>query len=261
MRREVLRKIRATAQPDATLMERWFGWLRLPFAEPLRAAAMAGIVLALIGSGVLIGRQWQGETVLVGDVAGLTREASGNLEVSDSEGSPYAYTNVTFGEPRDGTLVLSFDVTRHMRIERSKDDPLVREILVQSLLNPSPVGTRLEAIRHAGRMIDPKVREALVLTMLNDPNQAVRTRALEILGEHDREPEVQSALLAVLRGEESVQMRLMALDRLAAGGLEEERFDLMMDELDRRDDRALLVRAASYRGPAATGAGDDGDDR
>ena len=36
--------------------------------------------------------------------------------------------------------------------------------------------------------------------------------------------EVQSALLAVLRGEESVQMRLMALDQLAASGLGAERF-------------------------------------
>ena len=51
---------------------------------------------------------------------------------------------------------------------------------------------------------------------------------------------------AILAGEEAVQMRLLAMDYLATSGLSSERFDEVFDELVRRDDQALLVRAARY---------------
>jgi len=83
--------------------------------------------------------------------------------------------------------------------------------------------------------------------MLNDANQAVRLKALNILASQPANPRIQSAFVAVLGEEESVQLRLEALDSLAAGGVSGERFKALLENLQADDDRALLVRAASYQ--------------
>jgi hypothetical protein len=50
----------------------------------------------------------------------------------------------------------------------------------------------------------------------------------------------------VLSSEESVQMRLLAMDYVAKGGLSEERFGDVLDGIEQRGDQPLLIRAAKY---------------
>ena len=88
-----------------------------------------------------------------------------------------------------------------------------------------------------------------ILAIPNDTNQAVRMKSLEILAGDKDDPEVQSALLAVLRGDGSVRMRLRALDLLAASDLGRDRLGQAVQDLDLREDQALLVRAAAYATP------------
>ena len=259
MRRSVLRRIR-TEQAAGT---GWLEKLRLllaPAAAP-RLAALGGVaLLAVVGAlGVLAGMR-MGETPIVeaGILPELSREARSNELLADAENSRFVYSNVAFRETGEGTMALSFDVTRHMKLERPTDDPLVKEVLVQSLLSPSTVGARLQAVSYAGSMIDPKVKQVLILTMLNDPNQAVRQKSLEILDDYRDDPEVQDVLLAVLRGDEAVGMRLMALEVLAESDLSAERLSGAMQDFDRIDDHALLVRAADLRGALALPATREG---
>ena len=95
--------------------------------------------------------------------------------------------------------------------------------------------------------------------MLNDPNLAVRLRALAALSRFEPDAEIQAALMAVLRGEEAVQMRLLALDCLAAQETGAYRIDEVLKDLGGERDQPLLIRAAHYDlGPAAAGPSEIG---
>ncbi len=88
--------------------------------------------------------------------------------------------------------------------------------------------------------------------MLNDTSLAVRLRALSILSSHEPDAEIQEAFMAVLRGEEAVQMRMLAMDHLAASEVGFERLDRVLEDLGRQEDRAVLVRAAGYAPPGGS---------
>ena len=59
-------------------------------------------------------------------------------------------------------------------------------------------------------------------------------------------PEIEAAFMMVLSGEESVQMRMRALDYLAAGKVASGSLDDVLDNLQRDADSALLMRAADF---------------
>lgn len=223
--------------------------------SPAYAGALAALLVVALAAGVVIGRG-SGARVLAFDptvplevdpmLGQIGEIARASQELSDVEDSPFVYSNVGFRDMGDGGVSVSFDVTRHVEVARRIDDPLVTEVLTQTLINGDQVGTRLQAIDYAEQLIDPKVKQALIFSMLGDSNMAVRLHALKILSRYEPDDEVQEAFLGVLAGEEAVQMRLLAMDYLATSGLSSERFDEVFDELVRRDDQALLVRAARY---------------
>ena len=72
----------------------------------------------------------------------------------------------------------------------------------------------------------------------------------------DPDEELQMAMMVVLTSEESVQMRLLAMDYVAESGLSEERFGDVLDRIERRGDQPLLIRAAKYD-PTRMGEGVD----
>ncbi len=82
--------------------------------------------------------------------------------------------------------------------------------------------------------------------MLNDENLAVRLRAFQILAGAEPSEEIEAAMLMVLSTEEAVQLRMLAMDWVAASDPGQERMDQVLEQLQESDDRALLVRAASY---------------
>lgn len=221
------------------------------FRRPGFAMGAAACVLALLGAGYFAGRS-SGATVLPPEVmmdslvAQIGQEAEGNLRLADVEDSPYLFSNVAFEESSDDRLAVRFDVTRHIEVRRAKDDPLVKEILAQTLVNPTSVGTRLEALGHAGMVMDPKIQEALVFSMLNDPTLAVRIKAQNLLTAQEPTEEIQAAFMMVLSGEENVSMRLRAMDYLAASGASRESLEDVLDNLQREADRPLKMRAVSF---------------
>jgi hypothetical protein len=186
-----------------------------------------------------------------GDPAGvvlrqISTEARQNKNLSDVEESPFLYSNVSISRAGGERVSLSFDVTTHVDVEADRDDPLVKEVLIQSLINPSPVGTRLKAISYAEQIHNPELKQAVVLSMLSDPNVAVRLKAQSILRSFGPDAEIQAAVLEVLRKEESVQMRLQALDYLAETKVSPEKVRAIVPELQSEQDSAVLRKAAAY---------------
>lgn len=247
MRRSVRRQI----ERERHAPRPWVKWAGLAMA-----AALATIVFA---SGLLVGRgtaaRQQTAGPLVSSSAGdpLTRqikaEAVQNLRLSDVENSPYTYSNVEIADAGNGSLQLSFDVSRHLELTARRNDPLVAEVLAQSLLEPAPVGEKLRTISYAEKVADPKIRAALIRSMRTDASLPVRLKAQERLVQYRGDRIVEQALLDVLEKEESVQMRLMAIDYLTSNRVSPKVLREAIASSRPDGSSALYLRAADYINP------------
>ena len=253
MRRAVLREIRNEPEPAGSFVDR----IRTLFAQPTFALGLGVLMLV---AGFLAGNRassvrWpepssQGMTIADSSendiVQGIQLVAAQHTQFEDVINAPIEYANVRVSDEGAGRVGLSFDVSRHIDVVVDKNDPMVSEVLVQSLLSDSSVGDKLKAISATDAM-DAKVKEALIRTMLNDENLGVRLRAQGRLVSLSGDRDVELALLGVLKAEDSVQMRLIAIDYLTEGNVQPELVrDAIFgeDEMPRVD--AVYVRAMQY---------------
>lgn len=220
---------------------------------PRVAAALAASVLLFV-AGLFAGRAaWSrtganGEAALSSRLIGAIRaDAASNRDLTDVEDSPFTYSNVSFRSADGDRVALEFDVTRHVQVVEPARSELVRDVLAQSLLNPSNPGASLRAMALAAKgELEPKLEEALLFALRRDPSLAVRLEALTIVAGRIHDPQVQAAVLATLRDDDSVQLRLLALDALAAGSFDRGRIRETIREHGRPGDEALLVRLAEH---------------
>ncbi|MCP4200960.1 MAG: hypothetical protein GY769_03410 [bacterium] len=253
LRRDVLRSIRQETKSGAK------GWLRNLGVGGLRPSIALATVAGALVIGFFIGR-WPSadrafERAHEEDLrrANSNQAIAGQLEfaalrnrrMEESANSPYTFSDLQVREIDDGRVALSFDVATHLELVRDKSDPLVSEILVQALVNPAPVGTRLEAISLV-RSMEPKVRDALIVAMLGDESLPVRLGALEKLAGEPMHPSTEAALLEVLESEESVQMRLLAIDHLAKERVAPEIVESAILSGQPEPGSAVFVRAQDY---------------
>jgi hypothetical protein len=208
--------------------------------------AAAAVVMAI--GGFAAGRMAGGVSPADGDllVATLEDGAQDHRRLRDVEDSPNIISNVAVRPVGEGRLTMSFDVTRHVEIERSVGDPLVNEVLVHAILDQSSMGSRLKAVSMAARADNGKVEEALVFSMLDDPDLPVRMRALEILADRPINDSVEQGLMKVLRHDESMQMRLLAIEVLANSDAGGQRVLEDFLETDEAVEPAIAERLASF---------------
>ena len=213
--------------------------------RPLRMAAIAAGIIVPFAVGLIVGR------VLPGGEAGDTStrlidtlhlEAAGNRGLTDVEDSPFNYSNVSYRKLDDGRVALDFDVTTHLSTVESTRSPLVREVLAQSLLNPSSVGERLKTLSFAAAGLEPKLEKAVVFALRNDESVAVRSAALAVLAGRLDDEGVRSALMAALRDDPSVQVRLAAMELLASHRIDPGQIREAIQEKPGSGNEALLVR-------------------
>lgn len=238
MRRGVMREIEA---PRRRNVARW-----------IAAAAVLAVTFA---GGLLVGNRRMPDSRPIAAAPSLRSDAMASeihtaatrhRRIEDVENSPFLYANVQVSEVDERTLELRFDVSRHMEMKLPKRDPLVAEILVQSMLQPNDVGEKLSAISASEDLRDPKLRPALVKTMLTDENVAVRLKAQEKLVEQPADAQVQSAMLDVLRKDNSVQMRLVAIDYLTRHHVAPQVLRQAVETGDQEGSSVLYLRTSAY---------------
>jgi hypothetical protein len=243
MRGAVLRTIRS---------ERAAWWRSVPHAAAIAMVAGAALLAALgwiAGRSSVSGSAPRSLEAASPDIIlarQIQRVARGNAMLEDVENSPFRYTNVRMEEAPDGRVRLAFDVSRHLELTLPQSDPLVTEVLVQSVLEAGSVGAQLEAIGRAGNILDPRIRGALVKAMLHDPNLGVRLQAQSRLVEQPGDGEIEAALVSVLENEESVQMRLVAIDYLTRGQIDPNRLRAAVEAGEPEGRGAVRVKAEHY---------------
>jgi len=244
MRQEIVRTLRlqkndSLKSDPGSLLER----IRNLFVRPEMAVAALTLII-----GFFMGRNFpvSGESMTGQVVRQINMLASQNTQLTDVKNSPYTYSNISFREVDQGRIELSFDVSTHLDMVKSKDDPVVREVIAQALLNPSNVGSELKAISFSESIVDQRVKQALIFSMRNAPILAVRQKAEEKLLEYNHDPEIRQAFIDLLRKEESVQMRLLALDYLIENQVSPDSIRALMENKYLQNSPAVMFRARKY---------------
>lgn len=243
MMREAVRK-RILADPPP----RGFGF-RLGALMPsprLRAAAAAGLLAAIAAGGFFAGRLTSPRSeTLQGRLLGeLYRDAARDGGPAGVWDSKYVLSDVSLRELEDGRLDLGFNVTTRVRVRERPDVPLVRDVLLQSLLNAEMTGARIKALSDLETLPEAQAVEALVFTLHNDPVPAVRASAFDILAALPGDSTVEAAMLRTLREDVAVELRLRALDYLAGRKADPARIRQSIEAGPADSRPALLFRAS-----------------
>lgn len=245
MRQNVLRQIRVKQKKEINMPIVWQN-IKSLFAHPALGYAMAAVMLAII----IYNKPLKNSPSFVEKdnlIRSINQVAAQNTRLSDVRNSPYSYRDVSIREQDNGNIQLSFDVTTRVTTEAKPDDPLVQEVLAQSLVNNEPVGARLRVIKYSKKIMDTKIMEALSYTALNDQNSAVRLKAMNALsGAKDTEL-IREAMLQILQNETSVQMRLLAIDYLTQDPAGQNMLRQNLYESDTPVNPALLIRAGQNK--------------
>ena len=211
MRAEVLRKIRINQEKSRGFLPDFLDRIRIFVLRPEMAVAALTLIIGFLFGRALPPDQGTLTSNLIDRISSI---ATKNLNLNDVRKSPVIYSNVQYRDINDDMVSINLDATTHLDFIRKKNDPLVRDIMAQTLLGTSNIGSEFKAISYTKEIIDPKLKEALIFSMLNTPMLAIRMKAMSGLMDYKFDEEIKEAFLKVLRGEESVNMRLAAIDYL-----------------------------------------------
>jgi len=162
------------------------------------------------------------------------------------QGDPL-YRNIAFESSEDGQLLVNYEVAQSKELERDVEDPLVTELLVQSMHDSSSVYRRLQAIRVAQDNDRPPIRESLIRAMREDPAVAVRLSAMEALFQLPLDDSLVEAFASVLAHERSVQLRLRAVEHLANSVRNPEQLDRILRSAVDESDLPVRVKMEQLR--------------
>jgi hypothetical protein len=244
MRAAVLRKIRLSEQRPPGRIEQFLISVRNYATRPEMAVAALTLII-----GFLFGRALPPDknSLSINIIDQISTLAQGNTKLDDIKKSPYLYSNVSFKEVGPENIALSFDVTTHLDMVSQKSDPLVRDVIAQSLINPSNLGAELKAISYSEGVFDRKIKEALIYSMEKTPILAVRLKAMNNLISYKNDSEVQEAFLKVLKDEESVKMRLMAIEYLTESKLKADSLQQIISESNAPQNPAIMIKVKNYK--------------
>lgn len=169
--------------------------------------------------------------------------AEKNVYLSDTEKSSYRFSNVSLKEMENNKISMSFDVTTSLDVVRKKDDPLVKEVLTQTMMEPENVGSNLRAISYSESILDNKIKQALIYSMHNAPMAAVRLKSMEGLLKYEMDSELQEAFVKVLLEEKTMKLNLLAIDYLAKNNYNADSLRSILEEIDPQKSTAIFIRA------------------
>ena len=216
-----------------------------PANRPLLAFASALATAALLAVGVFLGR-WTTAPQGLDDqslLEAVARQASIERGPDNYWDAPLSYANVKAGEVNDGLVNLAFDVCRSVGLTTSIDSTVAGDVLTHAILNSDSMGGRLRAMELAAHSNNKRLTEALLVTLRHDPDPTMRIEALGALIGSDGSEQIQTALLASLRDDQSVQLRMMVLDHLVKQALGLDALEDVIGQGDHESNSAVFQRA------------------
>ena len=185
------------------------------FNRPVPAFVPALAAAAVLVLGVFLG-SWFSRPSSVDDqlLNAITRQASIERSLEDSWDAPLFFSNVVVRDWNDTRVSLGFDVCRNVDLTTGLNSPVASDILTHAILNSDSMGGRMRAMEIAALSTDERLTRALVVALQQSPDQTTRISALNALARKSDSEQIQLALLGALRDDDSVQVRLLALEHL-----------------------------------------------
>ena len=189
----------------------WRGWRRV--TEYLRDLSRVHIPFRIpVGAMALMALGFLG--------ARITPEKFGG--VREALAAPM-FSSVSSVEPNaSGQVQIAVDQTRRRLVSGTPEDPSIQELLVSGVNDGTNPTVRLRSIQilheaaPAGSEDSEQVRLALLGRLDHDPSAAVRLKALDGLKQFATDAAVRKALANALRKDDDPQVRIGAIDLLAA---------------------------------------------
>ena len=215
---------------------------RVPVFVPALAAA------AILVLGVFVG-SWFTQSASVDDqlLNAITRQASIERSLEDSWDAPLFFSNVVVRDWNDTRVSLGFDVCRSVDLTTGLSSPVASDILTHAILNSDSMGGRMRAMEIAALSTDGRLTGALVVALQQDPDQTMRISALNALARKGNSEKVQLALLGALRDDDSVQVRLLALEHLVNDAQGLETLETVIREGNEATNPAVFQRARELK--------------
>jgi hypothetical protein len=243
MRTNVLRKIRLKEQKSLGIFEEFFEKLKSFAFRPEMAVAALTLIIGFLLGRALPPDEGALTSNLITQISALATE---HTKLEDVQKSPVVYSNVRYQDLDDNRVAINLDATTHLDFIRKKDDPLVLEVLAQILLTSSNVGSELKAISYAEGIADPKVKETLIFTLQHTASLPTRMKAMSNLSNYQNDQEIRDAFLKVLQEEESVKMRLLAIDYLTNDQVSPDILQQTLNESDVTQSPAVMIKMRKY---------------
>ena len=243
IRAEVLRKIRLKEKKSPGIFQEYFDKISDYALRPEMAVAALTLII-----GFLLGRALPPDqgTLTSSLMQKITSLATANTNLKDVQRSPVIYSNIEYKDIDENLVSINLDATTHLDFIRKKDDPLVHDIMAQTLLSSSNVGSELKAISYTKGIVDPKLKEALIFSMHNTPILAIRMKAMSGLIDYKSDFDIQEAFLKVLRQEQSVKMRLLAIDYLTKIQVAPDTLQQALAESEVTMSPAVMIKLRNY---------------
>ncbi|HAL57574.1 MAG TPA: hypothetical protein DCP63_14175 [Bacteroidetes bacterium] len=217
--REARQELRVALRMERSKRWAWSDLLEniFSFATPQQRLALGGV--ASLAAGMLLGYAIFGPS---SEVQSPVTGAVASLDAGASMRGETRVSNVRFmslgGE--EGQIEFSFQAVTPIRMRGSLNDPAVRRVLAQALLDEQNPGARMKTVSTFGSYVehrkgaDVEIKSALVQTLKTDVNVGVRREALRILQVFPMDQDIKQAFLHVLRHETNPSMRIDVINLL-----------------------------------------------
>jgi hypothetical protein len=215
---------------------------RVSLFVPAFAAAAVLVLGVFLGS-------WFSRPASVDDqlLNAITRQASIERSLEDSWDAPLFFSNVAVRDWNDTRVSLGFDVCRSVDLTTGLNSPVASDILTHAILNSDSMGGRMRAMEIAALSSDEHLTRALVVSLQQDPDQTMRISALNALARKGDSEQIQLALLGALRDDDSVQVRLLALEHLVGQSQGLETLETIIREGSEATNPAVFQRVRELR--------------
>lgn len=192
------------------LVRSWFG---VATAHPARVMTAFTLVAFGFSVGWLLRPRIAAMPVVPGapaptaNTAAMTGGTLGGAEISSiSQVAP---------DPETGQLHITLNAEKHMTLEGSLDDPLMRQVLVYTLKSYDNPGIRLDTLNAIGNSgSDPTFRDVMLYALAHDSNAGVRLQALHTAVKSKWVPELGQALVQAAEKDSNPGVRGAAVDAL-----------------------------------------------
>jgi len=140
----------------------------------------------------------------------------------------------------DGSVRIVFDETRQRMVKGSIADRNIRVLLMSAAKEASDPGLRAQTVTMlTGNAGAEDVRQALIFALGNDESVDVRLKAMEALKQYASDPVVEGALARVVLSDSNSGIRTHAIDALTARPVERldrQTVGVLQEIMDREDD-------------------------